>query len=80
MIVWWPNVSTKVMARMKEETEKLSIIRVTEQGRSQHKDVMVREFPLAIIPNNHELVTFSCSPLNLKHLAVGFSSTPTSGD
>lgn len=65
----------RVMARderMREETEKLSILRVTEQGRSRLEDVVVREFSLTIILNNQELVTLLCSPINLNYLAVGF--------
>ncbi len=58
--------------RMREETEKLSVIRVTEQGRSRLEDVVVRESSLTIILNDQELVTLLCSPSNLKYLAVGF--------
>ncbi len=57
---------------MREETEKLSVIRVTEQGRSRLEDVVVRESSLTIILNDQELVTLLCSPSNLKYLAVGF--------
>jgi len=57
---------------MREKTEKLSILRVTEQGRSRLEDVVVREFSLTIILNNKDLVTLLCSPTSLKYLAVGF--------
>lgn len=57
---------------MREKTEKLSILRVTEQGRSSLEDVVVREFSLTIILNNQEMVTLLCSPASLKYLAVGF--------
>jgi len=72
MVGWWRNVSTKVRHRMKEETEKLPIIRVTERGRSRLEDVVVREFSLTIILNKQELVTLLCSPSGLQNLAVGF--------
>ena len=57
---------------MGEKTEKLSILRITEQGRSSLEDVVVREFSLTIILNNQELVTLLCSPISLKYLAAGF--------
>jgi len=57
---------------MVNNMEKLSILRVTEQGRSRLEDVVVREFSLTIILNNQELVTLLCSPTSLKYLAVGF--------
>jgi len=57
---------------VREKTEKLSILRVTEQGRSRLEDVVVREFSLTIILNSQELVTLLCSPTSLKYLAVGF--------
>ena len=57
---------------MENEIEKVSILRITEQGKSKVKDVVVREFPLAIVLNNQELVTLLCSPTDLEYLAVGF--------
>lgn len=57
---------------MKKETERLSILRVAEQGTSRTEDIVVREFPLSIFLNNQELVTLLCSPANLKYLVVGF--------
>ena len=57
---------------MENETEKISILRLTEKGRSSIEDVVAREFPLTIILNNQELVTLLCSPTNLKYLAIGF--------
>ncbi len=57
---------------MKEETEKLSILRVTERGWSRLEDVVVGEFSLTIILNGQELVTLLCSPSSLQYLAVGF--------
>ena len=57
---------------MDNETEKFSILKLTERGSSSIDDVVAREFPLTIILNNQELVTLLCSPMNLRHLAVGF--------
>ncbi|MCL0039125.1 formate dehydrogenase accessory sulfurtransferase FdhD [Dehalococcoidia bacterium] len=57
---------------MTEETETVSILRITEQDGTEMEDVVVREFPLTIILNNQELVTLLCSPTNLKYLALGF--------
>jgi len=57
---------------MENEIEKVPILRLTEEGRSNVEDVVVRESPLTIILNNQELVTLLCSPVNLKYLAVGF--------
>jgi FdhD protein len=54
------------------ETEKVSILKLTEKGSSSIEDVVAKEFPLTIILNNQELVTLLCSPANLKYLAVGF--------
>lgn len=57
---------------MNQETENLSILRVTEQGRGRHEDVVVKELPLTIVFNEQELTTLTCSPTNLNYLAVGF--------
>jgi FdhD protein len=57
---------------MDKETEKISILKLTEKGSSSTEDIVAKEFPLIIILNNHELVTLLCSPANLKYLAVGF--------
>ena len=57
---------------MDEETEKLSLLRITEQDSNEVEDLVVREFPLTIFLNGQELVTLLCSPANLKYLAVGF--------
>jgi len=55
--------------------EKLPILRVTEQGRSEEEDTITTEFALTIILNNQELVTLLCSPKDLKYLAIGFLSS-----
>ncbi len=57
---------------VEKEIERFPILRVTEQGKSQSEDTVVREFPLTIILNNQELVTLLCSPNDLDYLAVGF--------
>jgi FdhD protein len=55
-----------------DQTEKVSILRISEKGPSSVEDVVVKEFPLTIVLNNQELATLLCSPASLKHLAVGF--------
>ena len=55
-----------------ERTENFSILKISEQGRHQVEDTVVREFPLTIVLNNQELVTLLCTPANLKYLAIGF--------
>ena len=57
------------------EIEKLSIVRVTDEGEKEVEDVVAREFSLTIILNNQEIVTLLCSPSNLKYLAIGFLSS-----
>ncbi|MFC2041064.1 formate dehydrogenase accessory sulfurtransferase FdhD [Chloroflexota bacterium] len=57
---------------MENEIENVSILRLTEESRSNVEDVVAREFPLTIILNNQELVTLLCSPKDLKYLAIGF--------
>jgi len=54
------------------EIERLPILRVTEQGKSETEDTVAREFSLTIILNDQELATLLCSPANLKYLAIGF--------
>jgi len=54
------------------EVEKIPILRLTQEDRSNIEDIVAREFPLTIILNNQELVTLLCSPTDLKYLAVGF--------
>jgi FdhD protein len=57
---------------MDNESEKISILKLSERGSSSIEDVVAKEFPLTIILNNRELVTLLCSPANLRYLAVGF--------
>jgi len=60
------------LEKVENKIESVPILRLTEEGKSNIKDVVVREFPLTIILNKQELVTLLCSPTNLKYLAVGF--------
>jgi FdhD protein len=57
---------------MNRDTKKLPITKVSEQGRSARKDVVVRELPLTVVLNDRELATFPASPTNLSYLATGF--------
>ena len=54
------------------EVERVHILRLTEEGKSNTDDVVVTEFALTIVLNNQELVTLLCSPQKLDYLAVGF--------
>ena len=58
-----------------DEIKGLNILRITEEGRHEVEEVVVREFPLTIILNNQELVTLLCSPKDLNYLAIGFLSS-----
>ncbi len=58
-----------------DNIERFSILRVTEQGKKDTKDIITQESPLTIILNNQELVTLLCSPTDLKYLAIGFLSS-----
>ena len=60
---------------MMDETKGFTILRVTEEGKSEIEDVVAREFLFTIILNNQELVTLLCTPKDLKYLAVGFLSS-----
>jgi FdhD protein len=57
---------------MKEDTDKLSVVRVIGQHKRRLEDAVVSEFSLTIILNGQELVTLLCSPSKLEYLAVGF--------
>ena len=57
---------------MGTETEKISALRFTEEGKSSIEDTIIIESPLTIVLNNQELVTLLCTPSNLKYLAIGF--------
>lgn len=60
------------MEKQMEEVERISVLRITEEGQAEVEQPVVRESPLTISLDNQELVTLLCSPTNLKHLAVGF--------
>jgi len=60
---------------MKQETEKLPILRVSQQGTSKIEDMVVKESPITIFLNDQELVTLLCSPTNLRYLVAGFLSS-----
>lgn len=49
---------------MENETERIPILRLGEEGKSSIKDIVARESPLTIVLNNHELVTLLCPPTN----------------
>ena len=57
---------------VEKEIERFPTLRITEQGRRQSKDTVVREFSLTGILNNQEVATLLCSPTDLKYLAIGF--------
>lgn len=57
---------------MENETQTVSILRITDRTKTATEDLVIKEFPLTIILNNRELVTLLCSPTGLEYLAVGF--------
>ena len=57
---------------MINNVEQLPIWQVTEKGKNNIADVVVKEFSLTISLNNQEVVTLLCSPQNLDYLAIGF--------
>ena len=56
---------------MKDNTEKIPVLRVTEEGKEDTLDIVVKELPLTIFLNGRELVTTLCSPVSLDYLVVG---------
>lgn len=60
---------------MTDETKGFTILRVTEEDRSEVEDIVAREFAFTIILDNQELVTLLCTPKDLKYLAAGFLSS-----
>jgi FdhD protein len=52
--------------------ERLRLVRIAEGIRSNVEDSVAREAALTIVLDNQELVTMLCSPIDLKHLAVGY--------
>ena len=57
---------------MPNNVDQFPIWRITENGKSNTVDLVVKEFPLTITLNNQEVVTLLCSPQNLDYLAIGF--------
>lgn len=57
---------------MSGEIEKLTVTRLSEEGRSVIEDVVARETPVTLLFNNQELVTLLATPKNLDYLAAGF--------
>ncbi len=57
---------------MKDETRRLSILRISKTGAVKERDLVVREAPVTIFLNDVDLVTLLCSPKDLEYLAVGF--------
>ena len=53
-------------------TEKVDILRLSEEGERSMEDIVVKERPLTIFLNGQELVTMLCTPADQKCLAVGF--------
>jgi len=54
-----------------DKTENINLTSITDQGRSEIEDVVVKELPLKVFLNGRELVTTLCSPVALNYLAVG---------
>ncbi len=52
--------------------ENKKVLRLTEQGLVEQERPVVREVPLTIFLNDHEIVTLLCLGDHLKSLAVGF--------
>jgi FdhD protein len=56
---------------MKNKTEEIPILRITNESKEDALDIVVREMPLTIFLNGKELVTTLCSPVALEYLVVG---------
>jgi FdhD protein len=67
-----PLAMTLGLEMIENEIERITMLRLTDEGQSKLDDMVVREFPLTIIFNNQELVTLLCSPKDLNYLAAGF--------
>jgi len=55
-----------------EGVDRFPIQRITAEGSQDIEDTVVRELPLTITLNGHDIATLLCSPQNLDCLAVGF--------
>lgn len=58
-----------------DDVEQLNVVRISQTGREEAREPVVREYPFTILVNSEEVVTLLCSPSNLKSLAVGFLSS-----
>jgi len=58
--------------KVMDNVERFPIQRVSKEDRQDTEGIVIKELPLTIILNNHELVTLLCSPTDLKYLAIGF--------
>jgi len=50
----------------------VKIVKIDNKKRGEHRDIVADEVPLTIHVNGKELVTFLCSPCDLRELSVGF--------
>jgi FdhD protein len=57
---------------LEKEVSKITVSRITDEGKSSVEQTIAREMPLTIMLNNQELVTLLCSPSDLNYLAIGF--------
>ncbi|MFC1955403.1 formate dehydrogenase accessory sulfurtransferase FdhD [Chloroflexota bacterium] len=57
---------------MEDEVERFSVLRFTNEERSNTELAIAKEFLFTIFLNGQELATLLCSPGNLQYLAVGF--------
>ena len=55
-----------------DTVERLSVLRLTQDGGSQVEATVAREFFVTLFLNDKELVTLLCSPSGLDYLAAGF--------
>lgn len=53
-------------------TQSVEVLRISEEGRKNIHDIVVRESPLTIYLNGQELVTLLCTPSHQKCLALGY--------
>jgi FdhD protein len=53
-------------------TGKVTLSRITPEGRGQAEDPIAREVSLSIFLNDRKIITLPCSPLDLDRLAAGY--------
>ena len=56
---------------MEDEVERFSVLRFTNEERSNTELAIAKEFLFTIFLNGQELATLLCSPGNLQYLAAG---------